>query len=73
MMAARLPMDFVDSHGVHPVGHVLMIRLSRRRLGVTSARGTIGFDRARMISRRSVGLMLHGIHSFGVASWIGMT
>ena len=73
MTAARLPTDFVDSHGVHPVGRALMIRLSRRRLGVTNARGTIGFDRARTISRRSVGLMLDGIHSFGVALWIGTT
>ena len=66
-------MDFEGSHGVHPVGHDLMTRLSRRRLGVTSARGIIGFDHARMTSRQSEGSMLGETPSSVVALWTGTT
>ena len=71
-MVVRPPMDFEGSHGVHPVGHVLMTRLSRRRLGVTNARGIIGFGRVLMTSRRSAGSTLGGTLSYVVASWTGM-
>ena len=71
-MVGKLPMDFEDRRGVRPVGHALRIRLSRRRLGVTSVWGIIGSGHAQTISRRSAGSMLGGTLSYVVVSWIGM-
>jgi len=72
-MVDKRPTVFEDSHGVRPVEHVRMIRLNRRRLGVTSVQDTIGFGHVRTTSRLSEGSTLGETHNFDVVSWTGTT